>query len=51
MPYVIHNSCEGGITMSKNERILAEVEAARELATNILERISDAFVALDVNWR
>ena len=51
MPYVIHNSCEGGITMSKNERILAEVEAARELATNILECISDAFVALDVNWR
>jgi PAS domain S-box-containing protein len=29
----------------------AESEAARELVTNILESVSDAFVALDNNWR
>jgi PAS domain S-box-containing protein len=37
--------------MSTREQLLTEAEAARQHVTNILERISDAFVALDTEWR
>jgi PAS domain S-box-containing protein len=35
----------------ENERVLAEERAARERATDILESISDAFYAVDRQWR
>jgi PAS domain S-box-containing protein len=37
--------------MSEYEQLVAEAEATRRQVTNILERISDAFVALDTEWR
>jgi PAS domain S-box-containing protein len=35
----------------ERERMLAQEQAAREQATNILESISDAFFAVDHEWR
>jgi PAS domain S-box-containing protein len=37
--------------MSKREQLLAEAEAAKRQVTNILERISDVFIALDTEGR